>query len=160
MHPNYLQLFAKALRTEDSTKRESLFQEMNASPEVKASINQTVTSMSKDGLTFFLEPQEATISTEHKGNTIVYKGDFIYGFEKDQVFHDIPGDLSTKTTKEVNNPNSEVIFTINPENNQLESIYESMAANTFGKQPKTNLAKPAIFIIVIIALIIFIITNS
>lgn len=160
MQPNYLQLFTEALKTKDPAKRKAIINEMNPTSDVAKSIDQTAQAMFNANQTFIIEPDPSTISTQPKGDIIHYQGDFIYGFETNGVFHEIPGDPTTIIPREVNQTSQEIKFSIDPQTQKLTSIYESMAGNTFGKKPKSNtLTILFTLIIIALALIIFAITN-
>lgn len=91
----------------------------------------------QDGIIFDLEPIKVKEEMEENDQYRIfhYKGTYIYGFQKNGVFHEIPGDLSTQTER-AQNELGEVIFYVNKTTDKIDTIYESFAGNTTGLKQK------------------------
>lgn len=151
--------FCKSLQTQDTAERHKLLREINASDEVVKSIDETVNSLAKANTSLIIEPTESKIKKTEKDNQIIFRSDFIYGFEKDNIFHNIPEDLNSKTEKKAEHIDEEITFTLDPNTKSIISIYESMAAITYGIQTKSSKAISFIILLAIITTIYFILTK-
>lgn len=92
-------------------------------------------ALQKDELILDIEPVTIQKTQEETDTHTIYhyKGSFIYGFLKNGIFHILPGDLSTETTRQ-QNESGEVIFYINKHTNKVETIRETFAENHWGNK--------------------------
>jgi len=144
---NQLETFSQFLKGEETVKLSGF------STDVIQDLKKTKQSLKNEGTTLDIEGVnvERSENKEENQTTITYKGDFIYGFQKDNIFHELPGDLSSKKERKINE-NGTVKFIIKNSTGKIESIYESFAGNTWGeKQKKKSWGK---IILIILALYI------
>lgn len=104
---------------------------------VKQDLLKTKADFEKDGLIIDIEPVKVTEQTEETKQHHVhhYKGTFIYGFQKNGIFHQVPGDISTKIERK-QNESGEMIFHINKQTNKVDMISETFAGNSWGEKQK------------------------
>ncbi len=126
---NYLYNFTGYLSKGDK-------QNLNAFSElVKEGLMKDRANFTKDNLNFVLEPTDVKEDVQESDLYKVYhyRGTFIYGFEKDGIFHVIPGDLSSQAERK-QNESGEVVFYVNKETNKVDFISETFAGNSWGKK--------------------------
>lgn len=103
-------------------------------PALTQSLRKSWQDLQAQGVRFDIEAAPDVTRSERdtgRGTKIVtYSGRFIYGFTKNGVFHEIPGDLSTKKERAVNEEGS-VKFGIDPDGTVVFAS-ESFAGNYFG----------------------------
>lgn len=104
---------------------------------VKQDLLKTKADFEKDGLLFDIEPIQVTEQKEETEQHYVhhYRGTFIYGFQKNGIFHQVPGDISTKTERK-QNESGEIIIHINKQTKKIDTISETFAGNSWGKKQK------------------------
>lgn len=85
-----------------------------------------------EGITFDLEAEEVS-SSEHpvkEGVVSKVEGAFIYGFQKEGVFHVVPGDLSSACAREPNEEGTFELFV--DQQGQVAGLYEDLSGNGYG----------------------------
>ena len=104
---------------------------------VQQDLRKSKDDFNKDSLTFDIEPVNVKEEIEEaKEYRIVrYSGTYIYGFQKNGIFHEIPNDLSTRRERK-QNETGEVVFYINKKTNKIDTISESFAGNKWGEKKK------------------------
>lgn len=97
----------------------------------------TKADFEKDGLLLDIEPVEVTEQKKETEQYYVhqYTGTYIYGFQKNGIFHQIPGDMSTKTERHQNESGT-ITFYINKHTNKVDTISETFAGNSWGEKQK------------------------
>ncbi len=110
------------------------------SPEVQDALQKTKSSFDQQQLSFDIEPSNVSCKEDDTENYHIYRctGSFIYGFQKDGIFHVIPGDTSSQADR-VPNESGEIVFYLNKQTGKVDTIQESMAGNYWGiAQKKTG----------------------
>lgn len=104
------------------------------SPALAESLRKAWRYLQADGVRFDIEAapdvKRSERDTGRGAKVVIYSGRFIYGFTKNGVFHEVPGDLSTKKDRAMNESGS-VKFGIDP-NGTVVFASESFAGNYFG----------------------------
>lgn len=140
---NHLNTLSQFLRDENAKKpsefSSALFQDLKKNKQ----------SLKQEGVFLDIEGVNIQEKKRSKNNltTITYQGDFIYGFQKDGVFHKLPGDLSTQTERKINE-HGKIRFTLNKNTGKIETIHESFAGNSWGSiKKKTSWLRITLIII-------------
>jgi len=125
----YLEAFKEYLETGRSSKN------VPFSPEVKQQLLQTYQETAGKGwpLQFEILPGVQENIKDKKGTKVFeYKGKFVYGFYKNGLYYEFPGDDSpSHTEKPIDG--GEVLF-LTDASGQVVAISESFAGNTFGSE--------------------------
>jgi len=128
---NYLKIFSNYLET-GSAQDISVFDDI-----LQQDISKTRLDFLNDGETFIIEPVNVTERKDENNEYFIYhyQGDYIYGFEKDGIFYEVPGDPTSKTERK-QNENGEMAFYVNKLTNRVETVTETFAENFWGKKQR------------------------
>lgn len=109
----------------------------NFSDLVQQELQKSKIELERKGVIMDIEPVATEETKEENEQYYIfrYKGSFIYGFKKDGVFHIVPGDLKSQSERNQNEV-GEFVFWVNKMTNKIETVYESLAVNTWGIKQK------------------------
>lgn len=111
------------------------------SQELIAEFTKDKQSFDQSGLVYHVEPLDVSeeVVQEQDYTQYIYKGKYLSGFEKQGVYYGVPGDDSTVFDRNDESslyPGEQMIFWKSNTTGVIESVYDSMNGNTFGKKIK------------------------
>lgn len=125
----YLEAFKEYLETGNSSRT------VPFNPELRQALLQTYQDTAGKGwpLQFEILPGTRETKSNRAHDTLIkYTGKFIYGFYKNGLYYEYPGDdAATTNVKPIDD--GQVVFIMNLEG-QITTIYETFTGNTYGKQ--------------------------
>ncbi len=109
------------------------------SEKVLKDLQKSRSELEQDGIILDIEPiQVSEHKKESSEHTIFcYTGSYIYGFQKNGIFHEIPNNLDSQRQRE-KNEDGDVIFYVNKKTGKIDTITESFAGNRWGVKLKSK----------------------
>ncbi|MBU0660987.1 hypothetical protein KKG22_02285 [Patescibacteria group bacterium] len=130
---NYLQQYINYFKNPSKTDLS------NFSSEMQEALREEQADFESDGMTFDVEPVKIKETREEKKKHIChhYTGSFIYGFIKDGIFHDIPGDLTSKSERKANEDGTYTFYE-DKVTGKIIAMSETLAGNSIGSVGKNK----------------------